>query len=81
MTLHIPFDNSYARLPDPFFTRIAPKPVAAPRLIAFNDALAKELGIAPGDPETLALARTPLRLLAVSLPLDVGGLVLMNALA
>lgn len=56
MSLHIPFDNSYATLPDTFFTRIAPKPVATPRLIAFNDALARELGIAPGDADALALA-------------------------
>ncbi len=56
MTLHIPFDNSYATLPDAFFTRIAPKPVATPRLIAFNDALARELGIVPGDADALALA-------------------------
>ena len=56
MTLHIPFDNSYAQLPAPFFTRIAPKPVATPQMIAFNDTLAEELSITPGDPDTMALA-------------------------
>ena len=51
MTLQIPFDNSYARLPDRFFTRQAPTPVAKPGLIAVNAPLARELGI---DPEALA---------------------------
>lgn len=45
MTLTIPFDNSYARLPGRFFTALAPTPVAAPRLLAFNEALAAEIGI------------------------------------
>jgi uncharacterized protein YdiU (UPF0061 family) len=39
------FDNSYARLPDRLFARVAPTRVAAPRLIAFNRPLAEELGI------------------------------------
>ena len=46
-----PFDNSYARLPDRFFARLAPTPVPAPRLIALNHALARHLGL---DPETLS---------------------------
>lgn len=50
MTLHIPFDNSYARLPDRFFARLDPTPVRAPNLIAFNDGLAEELGL---DPQAL----------------------------
>lgn len=41
------FDNSYARLPERFFARVAPGPVAAPRLIALNEALALDLGIDP----------------------------------
>ncbi|QFS82474.1 hypothetical protein FIU97_06610 [Roseivivax sp. THAF40] len=49
MTLHIPFDNSYARLPDGFYTRLAPEPVAKPALVAFNEALAAELGIVRPD--------------------------------
>jgi uncharacterized protein YdiU (UPF0061 family) len=51
MTLDIPFDNSYARLPDRFYARLEPKPVAAPRLVRLNTALAEQLGI---DPEALA---------------------------
>ncbi|MEQ9260818.1 MAG: YdiU family protein [Roseovarius sp.] len=55
MTLTIPFDNSYARLPARFFTRINPAPVKAPRLIRFNEALGAEMGITATDPEALAL--------------------------
>lgn len=47
----IPFDNSYVRLPDGFFVRRAPTPVAAPRLIRLNRALAANLGM---DPDWLA---------------------------
>lgn len=56
MTLMIPFDNSYARLPDTFYARQAPVPVRAPRLIAFNADLARLLQISPGDAEEMALA-------------------------
>ncbi|MEX3015757.1 YdiU family protein [Gymnodinialimonas hymeniacidonis] len=45
MTAHFPFDNSYATLPERFFTRQAPVPVADPRLIAVNTALANRLGL------------------------------------
>lgn len=41
----VAFDNSYARLPPQFFADQAPTPVAAPRLIKFNEALARELGL------------------------------------
>jgi uncharacterized protein YdiU (UPF0061 family) len=55
MTVHIPFDNSYARLPPHFFTRLDPMPVKTPALIRFNHALARELGIsAEVDDATLA---------------------------
>ncbi|MGC1523443.1 MAG: YdiU family protein [Steroidobacteraceae bacterium] len=37
--------SSYARLPERFFARIDPTPVAAPRLLKFNDALAAALGL------------------------------------
>ena len=37
------FSNSYARLPEHFFARLSPTPVAKPRLIMFNDSLAAEL--------------------------------------
>ena len=49
------FDNSYARLPDRFYTRTLPVAVAAPRMLKFNRALADELGLdLPGDEQTLA---------------------------
>jgi uncharacterized protein YdiU (UPF0061 family) len=51
---HLPFDNSYARLPDRFFVRLAPTPVKAPRLIRLNAELARHLGLDPawlGSPE------------------------------
>ena len=43
----IAFDNSYARLPDRFFARVAPTPVAAPALLRLNEALTRELGLDP----------------------------------
>jgi uncharacterized protein YdiU (UPF0061 family) len=43
-----PFDNSYARLPDAFFARVPPTPVAEPRLVRLNRQLADELGFDPG---------------------------------
>jgi uncharacterized protein YdiU (UPF0061 family) len=39
------FDNSYASLPERFYARLPPTPVKNPRLIAFNRALADELGL------------------------------------
>ncbi len=56
MTLHVPFDNSFARLPEGFFAALAPTPVAAPSLIAFNHALAAQLNIV-GDAKETELAR------------------------
>ncbi|WP_096487624.1 protein adenylyltransferase SelO [Methylorubrum populi] len=50
MTVLFPFDNSYARLPDRFFARVAPTPVETPRLVRLNRALAIDLGL---DPERL----------------------------
>ncbi|MGJ5041147.1 MULTISPECIES: protein adenylyltransferase SelO [unclassified Bradyrhizobium] len=52
MTVHFPFQNSYATLPDNFFARVAPTPVAAPRLIKLNRPLAAELGLNPAELET-----------------------------
>jgi len=54
MTLHIPFDNSYAALPDGFFARVQPEPVKAPSLIAVNAPLARDLGIDGLDDPNLA---------------------------
>jgi uncharacterized protein YdiU (UPF0061 family) len=39
------FSNTYARLPERFFARVDPTPVAAPRLIRFNESLADQLGL------------------------------------
>ena len=50
----VPFDNSYARLPDRFYARLDPTPVKAPRLIRLNRALAEELGIDADALETEA---------------------------
>ncbi len=43
--LNIAFDNSYSRLPERFFARVQPAPVAAPRLVRLNEPLARHLGI------------------------------------
>lgn len=43
----IAFDNSYARLPDRFYARLAPTPVTQPSVIKINEGLARELGIEP----------------------------------
>lgn len=41
------FDNSYARLPEAFYTRLNPVPVREPKLVVFNTSLAKFLGLNP----------------------------------
>ena len=41
----IPFDNSYARLPEAFYERVRPLRVAAPQLLRLNEALAQKLRI------------------------------------
>ncbi|CTQ50550.1 protein adenylyltransferase SelO [Jannaschia donghaensis] len=41
------FDNSYGRLPDRFYTKMAPTPVAAPGWVALNEGLARDLGLDP----------------------------------
>lgn len=38
-------ENTYARLPERFYARLAPSPVRSPRLVKFNSALAGELGL------------------------------------
>jgi uncharacterized protein YdiU (UPF0061 family) len=50
MTVHFPFQNTYAALPANFFARVAPTPVASPRLIKLNRPLAVHLGL---DPDVL----------------------------
>lgn len=39
------FDNSYARLPEKFFTKTLPEPARTPELALFNKKLADELGL------------------------------------
>jgi uncharacterized protein YdiU (UPF0061 family) len=51
MTVHFPFQNTYAALPANFFARVAPTPVASPRLVKLNRPLAFHLGL---DPDRLA---------------------------
>src|SRR4030081_3664699 len=54
MTVHFPFQNTYAPLPDNFFAGVAPTPVDSPRLIKLNRPLAVHLGLDPdrlGSPE------------------------------
>ena len=49
MTISIPFDNSFARLPEAFYTRQNPVPVRDPALIAYNAPLGALLGIGQAD--------------------------------
>lgn len=51
MSLAIPFDNSYVRLPQRFYARLEPTRVASPSLIRLNEALARQIGL---NPEQLA---------------------------
>ncbi|HEY0425190.1 MAG TPA: protein adenylyltransferase SelO family protein, partial [Rhodopila sp.] len=56
--MNISFDNSYARLPDRFYARLNPTPVAEPKLVRVNAALAETLGIDPAElasPEGVAV--------------------------
>jgi serine/tyrosine/threonine adenylyltransferase len=49
--VHFGFENTYARLPERFYARLNPTPVAAPSLVKLNVGLAKSLGL---DPDELA---------------------------
>ena len=46
------FDNSYARLPERFYSRLAPVQVSSPRLVRLNEKLAVHLNL---DPAALSL--------------------------
>src|SRR5258706_5691514 len=46
------FDNSYARLPERFYARLSPTPVAQPHLVKLNAPLARQLGL---DPQRLEM--------------------------
>ena len=50
-TVLFAFDNTYARLPERFYARLAPTPVASPQLVKVNTELAYNLGL---DPDALA---------------------------
>jgi len=50
----MPFSNSYAKLPERFYAKLPPTPVAAPKLIKWNDGLARDLGLSMLDVEILA---------------------------
>src|ERR1700678_771204 len=52
--LRFGFENTYARLPEHFYARLDPTPVAAPRLVKLNVELARNLGL---DPDALASPR------------------------
>jgi uncharacterized protein YdiU (UPF0061 family) len=52
-SIHFGFDNTYARLPERFYSRLDPTPVALPRLVKLNVELARQLGL---DPVVLASA-------------------------
>jgi uncharacterized protein YdiU (UPF0061 family) len=43
--VRVPFDNSYARLPEHFFARVTPAQPPAPALVRLNRPLAAELGL------------------------------------
>ncbi|MDJ1007496.1 MAG: YdiU family protein [Paracoccaceae bacterium] len=45
MGMNFDFDNTYAALPEAFYARLDPTPVAAPGIVAVNDLLAAELGL------------------------------------
>jgi len=47
MTVVLSLENTYARLPERFFARLPPTPVAAPQLIRLNRDLAASLGLDP----------------------------------
>src|ERR1700733_1187424 len=49
--IRLGFDNTYARLPERFYARVNPTPVATPRLVKLNLELARSLEL---DPHALA---------------------------
>jgi len=49
MPVTIAFDNSYARLPERFYARVAPAKVREPRIVKVNHALAEQLGLDPSE--------------------------------
>jgi uncharacterized protein YdiU (UPF0061 family) len=49
-TIQFGFENTYSRLPELFYARLNPTPVAAPQLVKVNVELARDLGL---DPDAL----------------------------
>src|SRR5690242_9993317 len=54
--MRLGLQHSYAALPDRFFTRVLPTPVADPKLVVFNSGLARDLGLDPAALEPGAAA-------------------------
>lgn len=54
--MRLGLQHSYAALPSRFFARVAPTPVPDPKLVVFNDGLARELGLDPDVLEPQAAA-------------------------
>ena len=52
------FDNSFARLPDSLFSRVAPTPVREPELVIVNHALMRSLGLRLENLDARDLAAT-----------------------
>ena len=52
--MQIPFDNTYANLPTHFHHMQTAEPVSNPALIAWNNDLARELGIVARDDAEIA---------------------------
>ncbi|WP_112182478.1 MULTISPECIES: YdiU family protein [Paraliobacillus] len=69
-------ENTYATLPDLFFSKITPNPVRAPKLVILNDSLAESLGL---NSEALK-AEVGVEVLAGNQTVD-GGLPLAQAYA
>ncbi|MDG1430324.1 MAG: protein adenylyltransferase SelO family protein, partial [Paracoccaceae bacterium] len=56
MTTLVPFDNSYAKLPDRMHSASLPETPKSPELLAYNEALGAELGISSATPDADLMA-------------------------
>ncbi len=70
------FDNSYARLPERFYTRMDPARVAAPKLLRLNVPFARKLGL---DPDWLASSDGVAMLAGSAMPEGAAALALVYA--
>jgi serine/tyrosine/threonine adenylyltransferase len=70
-TLAAALQNSFAGLPDGFYSRVEPSPVRAPKLVGFNAQLATELGLTfdLSDPDAIAQVFSGNRVLPGSIPI------------